>query len=508
MRTVRVLGASLAGTAADLVTVEGRFREHEQDRTEVAITGLPDPVTRESKGRLLSALEAGGLRVPSGRLMLNLVPAARRKAGEALDLPLVLAAAAACGHLHGARLSGRVFLGEVGLDGELHGVPGGLAVGLASRERGIGELVAPSATAREAAWIPGLRAYGAGRLTRVVAHLCDPQRPLPVLAPGEPGPSDARPQSLDEVRGQGTAKHALAVAAAGGHGLLLVGPPGAGKSLLARRLVDLLPPLCLEERLDVTRVLSAAGRWPRGLAARRPLRAPHHSVSYAGLVGGGSPPGPGEITLAHRGVLFLDELPEFRRDALEALRQPLETGRVLLSRAGRQTELPARFQLVAAMNPCPCGDHGNPRRTCRCPPSVVERYTRRVSGPLLDRIDLRVELLPPGLEELSPLDGPEVPTEERGSTLFERVRAARERARARQGARPNARLDLLELDRHAALDAPSRRLLERAAGRHALSARALVSLRRVARTVADLEASEHVGHEHVARALALRSWEP
>jgi magnesium chelatase family protein len=508
VRTVRVLGASLAGAEAELVTVEGRFEARPKERTEVSITGLPDTVIREGKGRLLSALQANALHVPPGRLFLNLVPAARRKAGETLDLPLVLAAAAACGHLEARALRAKLFLGEVGLDGELHAVPGGLAAALAARERGVVQLVAPPATAREAAWIPGVTALAAERLEQVVSHLCPGGHALPAAEPSmSPGSSASGTgaDALDEVRGQASAKLALAAAAAGGHGLLLIGPPGAGKSMLARRLGTLLPEPTLAERLEITRVLSATGRWPGGLARDRPFRAPHHTVSYAGLVGGGSPPAAGEITLAHGGVLFLDELPEFRREALEALRQPLESGRVLISRAGRRLELPARFQLVAAMNPCPCGYQGHPRVPCRCPPAFVERYLRRISGPLLDRIELRVEVAPPTLDELSPQDGAADPSP-RGRELRIQVERAASLARDRQGERTNAELDAAELDHYAPLEARGRTLLERAARARGLSARALSALRRVARTLADLEATPRVTADHLARALALRAW--
>ncbi len=533
-----MLGASLQGAQAELVTVEARFDGATKDRTEVVLTGLPDPVIRESKGRLVCALEANGLHLPHGRLYLNLVPAGRRKSGESLDLPLLLAAACACGHFEPKALRGRLFLGELGIDGALHASPGGLAAALAAARHGVSEVIAATVTAQEAAWAPGVTARAAQHVEQVLGHLVSPQRQLPPLTPSEAPAAPPAPLSLDEVRGQATAKFALAVAAAGGHGLLFLGAPGAGKSMLARRFGTLLPEPTLEERLEITRVLSAAGRWPGGLARSRPFRAPHHTVSYAGLVGGGAPPSPGEITLAHCGVLFLDELPEFRREVLEALRQPLEEGVVRISRAGRQLELEAHFQLLAAMNPCPCGYLGHPRTPCACPPTAVQRYRRRISGPLLDRIDLRIELAPPTLDELAPrsaassrstnatgapASGSTQPTPQHSGVqatvqspapstngtsaaeLAARVAAARARAHARQGAARNADLDAAQLDVHAPVSARLRPLLERAQRQRGLSARAVQSLRRVARTLADLDGADEPTSEHLARALALRA---
>ncbi|MEM7307775.1 MAG: ATP-binding protein [Planctomycetota bacterium] len=302
------------------------------------------------------------------------------------------------------------------------------------------------------------------------------------------------------MRGQETAKRALTVAAAGGHGLLFLGPPGTGKSLLARSLADLLPHPSFDELLDITRVRSVTSRWPAALATRRPFRAPHPTTSSAGLVGGGSPPAPGEITLAHRGVLFLDELPEWRRDVLETLRQPLEEGRVTLSRAARRLELPARFQLIAAMNPCPCGYRGHPRTPCRCSSGEVRRYHQRISGPLLDRVDLRIELPAPSLEELMAPPRPRASA----ASLRERVTSAARRAHERQGPIPNARVGTALLDRVAAVPDAARPLLEQAVLRHSLSARAVQALRRVARTLADLEDEASVSSRHLAGALALR----
>ncbi len=513
MHTVRVIGACLVGTGAELVTVEARFDRREKERTEVTITGLPDPVIRESRGRLVCALEASGLHVPNGRLFLNLVPAARRKSGEVLDLPIALAAAAACGHMDHRALKDALFLGEVGIDGSLHAVPGGLAVALAARNAGIKRLFAPPATAREAGWMDGIAVHGARHIEEVVLHLSGGQPGLACISmPDSESELHAEAaaksngsvrESLDDVRGQFAGKLALAVAAAGGHGLLFIGPPGVGKSLLARRLRSLAGEPDRHERLEITRVLSAAGQWPGGLARERPFRAPHHTISYAGLVGGGSPPQPGEITLAHCGVLFLDELPEFRREALEALRQPLESGTILISRAGHRLEMPAGFQLVAAMNPCPCGYQGHPRIPCHCSPLVVQRYRQRISGPLLDRIDLCVELDVPSVDELCVAGGPE-----RGPSHAEwreRVDRARRRMRARLPPVLNQALSGKELDHVAPLSGEARAMISRAARSRGFSARAVQSLRRVARTLADLDDQADIENKHYAQALGLRA---
>jgi magnesium chelatase family protein len=493
------LTAAVLGAEAHLVRVEA---DAAAGFPRFTMVGLADSAVRESESRIRSALRNCGYGFKwDRRITVSLAPASLRKVGSSYDLATAVGLLSADGLVPPAPLRDVLIVGELALDGSVRPVSGVLPMVLLARREGLSAVVVPAANAAEAALVQGPRVYPARTLHEAVEVAGAESRPDPPPVPSLPAPP--RPTAdLADVRGQALARRGLEIAAAGGHNLLLHGPPGSGKTMLARRLPGLLPPLTPAEALETLAVHSAAGGRAEELLGLRPFRSPHHTASDVALVGGGSPPRPGEISLAHNGVLFLDELPEFRRNVLEALRQPLEERRVTVARARASIELPARFQLVAAMNPCPCGFQGDPRGGCRCTPRQTHSYQARISGPLLDRVDLRVGVGPLSYAEVSGPPG------ESTASVAARVREARARQQVRAadvGVTCNAELDGAALRQHARPDEAGRRILEAASQKLGLTARGHDRVLRVARTVADLAGREAVEASDIAEALHFRA---